>query len=129
MRKGHLTRRHRHDHDAWVVMPSAVAKRGDDDLLDADVGRTLSLELDSVAIQVDRAVEVRRDEVLRRESGPGRSESHSRERSNHRDSGCRGSPLLRTQYAQDFPLSSTDPPAVLRAFSRSWHLVTSVSKR
>jgi len=50
MREGQRTRLHSHDHDAWVVMPSAEAAGTDDDPLDADVGRTFGLELDPVAV-------------------------------------------------------------------------------
>ena len=75
-------------------MPAVAAIRREDELLDADVGRILRLELDPVAVQMDRVGEVRRDEVRRRDSGPRLSESYGRERSDHRHADGGGSPLL-----------------------------------
>src|SRR6266545_947712 len=126
MREGQVTRRHSHDHDARVMMPAAVTTSTDDDFLDADVGRTFRLELDAVAVQLDRVVKVRGDEDFRpRDSEQVRrvgSESHGRERSDHRNSDGRGSPpLLRTQYAKDLLRKITDEQNAL-------HGVTSTSE-
>src|SRR5438552_17911416 len=54
---GHLARLHRHECEAWVVMPAAVAAWIERDHPDTNVGRTLCLELDPVAVQLDGLVE------------------------------------------------------------------------
>src|SRR6266508_6775385 len=92
-------------------MPATAAIRIEDELLDADVGQILRLELNPVAVQLDRVVEVRCDEVRRRDAGPRLSESNGRERSHHHNSASRGSPLpfLRTKYTQDARLLEIYP--------------------
>src|SRR5688572_25895527 len=69
-------------------MPAGEGASTEDEFLNADVGRVFRLELDPVAVEVDRLVEVRRrDQILRRDSGPGQSVSHGHEGSDHRNSG------------------------------------------
>src|SRR3954466_8907473 len=96
MSERHRARLHSHDHDARMVMPSAVAPRTDDDLLDADVGRILRLELDAVAVLVQRVVEIRGDVVLGprySKHGSRGTESHRGEHSDRRSSNGRRDPL------------------------------------
>src|SRR3954467_4173793 len=97
MSERHRTRLHSHEHDARMVMPSAVAPRTDDDFLDTDVGRILRLELDPVAVLVQRVVEIRGDVSLGprySEHGSRGTESHRGEHPDRRSSDGRRNPLL-----------------------------------
>src|SRR5215216_7915572 len=103
MREGHRTRLHDQEREARVVMPTATAARSEDELLDTDVGRIFRLELDPVAVDMDRFVEVRSDEGRRRDVRRRRSESHGCERSDHHNSDGRGNPFLPAWYAHASP--------------------------
>src|SRR3954463_3762816 len=84
---GHLARQDRYEIEARLVIPAAVATWSEGDRLDTNVGRILGLELDPVAVQVDGLVVIGlRDEKRRHPSGTGRSESHGRDGSDHRNS-------------------------------------------
>src|SRR3954466_4928782 len=120
MSERHRARLHSHDHDARMVMPSAVAPRTDDDLLDADVGRILRLELDAVAVLVQRVVEIRGDVGL----GPRYSEHGSR--------GTREPPwrTLRSPQLQRSPRPTSFSNVVrakLTPLSMGWHIDAAAS--
>src|SRR5204863_644567 len=104
----HLARLHCHDREARLVIPAAVAAWIEGDRLDTNVGRTLGLELDPVAVQLDGLVAVRlRDEKRRHPSGTGRSESHGRDGSDHRNTDGRNdqTPLVLVHPWHDLHLS------------------------
>src|SRR3954451_20301 len=83
---GHLARKDRYEIEARLVIPAAVAAWSERDRLDTNVGRTLGLKLDPVAVQLDGLVVVRlRDEKRRHPSGTGRSESYGRDGSGYCD--------------------------------------------
>src|SRR3954463_2613007 len=105
---GHLARKDRYEIDARLVIPAAVATWSERDRLDTNVGRTLGLELDPVAVQLDGLVVVRlRDEKRRHPSGTGRSESHGRDGSDDRNTGGRNdqTPLVPVHPWHDLHLS------------------------
>src|SRR5438034_1825028 len=81
----HFARLHRHEHEARVVMPAAVAAWLEGDRLHTNVGRTLCLELDPVAVQLNDLVEIGLSDERRNRACTDRSESHGRKRSDHGD--------------------------------------------
>jgi hypothetical protein len=85
-------------------MPAAGATRGDDDFLDADIGRVFRLELDPVAVHLGVVGEVRGDESRRREIRRQGCDSDSRERSDHDNAGGAATHLFLERNARISPL-------------------------